>query len=218
MGTVKVLGQGEVKFAPDVKRITVEVDALHGTYQEAFDAGVLNTNHIKDILAKRGLDRELAKTSRFDVSKNEVHKKVDKGEWQWIVKGYKIRQAFIIELEMGCPQLTSLLDQIGKEMVGVEIELGFAVSDIESARLKVIEVAVKDAKRKAEVMAAALGKQLGEVSSIRYGNLENDCYNGRVYDQCLAASGALCDGAPSIDLTPTDLSGNSNVEVVWDLI
>ena len=36
MGTVKVLGQGEVKFAPDVTRVTVEVDALHGTYQEAF--------------------------------------------------------------------------------------------------------------------------------------------------------------------------------------
>ena len=123
MGTIKVMGQGEMKFAPDVTRVSVDIDALHTTYQEAFEAGAKNTNHIKDILAEHGLERDLAKTSRFDVNMHRVHKKVERGEWQWIVKGYKIRQTFLIELEMGCPQLTSLLDQIGREMAGVEIEL-----------------------------------------------------------------------------------------------
>lgn len=160
MGTIKVMGQGDMKFAPDVTRVSVDIDALHTTYQEAFEAGAKNTNHIKDILAEHGLDRDLAKTSRFDVNMHRVHKKVERGEWQWIVKGYKIRQTFLIELEMGCPQLTSLLDQIGREMAGVEIELGFAVSNTEDARLKVIEAAVKDAQKKAEVMATALGKKL----------------------------------------------------------
>lgn len=217
MGTIKVLGQGDVKFTPDVTRVTVEVDALHSTYQEAFDAGALNTNHIKDILAECGLDRELAKTSRFDVSKHHVNKKVDKGEWQWVVKGYKIKQTFVIELEMGCPQLTSLLDQIGREMAGVEIELGFAVSDTEAARLKVIAAAVKDAQRKAEVMTGALGKKLGEVSSINFGVPHDNYYDGRVYDNCIASPTSMCDAAP-MDITPTDLDGCANVEVVWTLL
>lgn len=217
MGTIKVMGQGEMKFAPDVTRVSVDIDALHSTYQEAFEAGAKNTNHIKDILAEHGFDRDLAKTSRFDVSMHRVHKKVERGEWQWVVRGYKIKQTFIIELEMGCPQLTSLLDQIGREMSGVEIELGFAVSDTDSARLKVIEAAVKDAQRKAEVMATALGKKLGDVSSVRYGNLDEDYYNGRVYDQCLASPGSMCEAAP-MDLTPADLSGCANVEVVWNLL
>ena len=217
MGTIKVLGQGEVKFAPDVTRVMVKIDALHSTYQEAFEAGARNTNHIKDILAEHGFDRDIAKTSRFDVSMHRVHKKVERGEWQWVVKGYDIKQTFTIELEMGCPKLTALLDQVGREIAGVEIELGFAVSDTDSARLKVIETAVKDAQRKAEVMVAALGKKLGDVSSVRYGNLDEDYYNGRVYDQCLASPGALCEES-SMDLTPVDLNGNANVEVVWDLI
>lgn len=80
MGTIKVLGQGDVKFTPDVTRVTVEIDALHSTYQEAFEAGAKNTNHIKDILAEHGFDRDLAKTSRFDVSMHRVHKKVERGE------------------------------------------------------------------------------------------------------------------------------------------
>ena len=217
MGTIKVMGQGEMKFAPDVTRVTVEIDALHSTYQEAFEAGANNTNHIKDILAEHGLERDLAKTSRFDVNMHRVHKKVERGEWQWIVRGYKIRQTFLIELEMGCPQLTSLLDQIGREMAGVEIELGFAVSNTEDARLKVIEDAVKDAQKKAEVMATALGKKLGDVSSVRYGNLVEEYYNGRVYDQCLASPGSMCEATP-MDLTPADLSGCANVEVVWNLL
>ena len=217
MGTIKVLGQGEGKFTPDVTRVTVEIDALHTTYQEAFEAGAKNTNHLKDILAEQGLERELAKTSRFDVSMHRVHKKVERGEWQWVVKGYKINQRFTIELEMGCPQLTALLDQIGRELVGVEIELGFAVSDTDSARLKVIEAAVKDAQRKAEVMATALGKKLGEVSTIHYGVAHDNYYDGRVYSDAAPCPGAMCEAAP-MDLTPADLSGCANVEVVWDLV
>lgn len=217
MGTIKVLGQGKVQFTPDKTRVTVDVSAHNGTYQEAFDTGVRNTNCIKSILAECGLDRELAKISRFDVSKHRVHKRVTVKEWDWVVEGFNLRQTFIIELEMGCPQLTSLLDHIGKEVDGVEIEFGFAVSDVESAKLKVIESAVIDAKRKAEVMVAALGKRLGEVVSIHYGNLEEHYFVGREYDRCLAATGNVC-GEPSIDLTPADLNGNADVEVVWDLI
>lgn len=89
MGTIKVMGQGDMKFAPDVTRVSVDIDALHTTYQEAFEAGAKNTNYIKDILAEHGLDRDLAKTSRFDVNMHRVHKKVERGEWQWIVRGTK---------------------------------------------------------------------------------------------------------------------------------
>lgn len=216
MGTIKVMGQGDVKFAPDVTRVTVEVEQILPTYQEAFDAGVRNTNLIKSLLAECALDTELAKTSRFDVNKHTVHKRVEKDEWQWVIRGYKIRQIFSIDLQMGCPQLTSLLDQVGQKMAGVEIELGFAVSDTESARLKVIEAAVKDARRKAEVMATALGKRLGDVLNMNYGVPHESYYDGRVYEGVPAPCG-VGDAAP-MDITPSDLNGYATVEVSWDLI
>ena len=219
MGTIKVLGQGEVKFSPDLTRVSVEIEARHKTHQAAFDAGVKNTNHIKDILAEHGLDRELAKSTRFDVSKHEVNKKIEKGQWEWVVIGYDIKQSFVIELEMGCPQLTALISQIGREISGVEVELGFAVKDVESAKLKVIEAAVKDAQRKAEVMAAALGKKLGDVSSVTYGDSDDDYYYGRRYRRgCLSKPNVLCEEDHSIDITPIDLDGNADVEVVWNLM
>ena len=116
MGTIKVLGQGEVKFSPDVTRVSVEIESRHKTHQAAFDAGVKNTNHIKDILAEHGLDRELAKSTRFDVSKHEVNKKVEKGQWEWVVIGYDIKQSFIIELDMGRSQLTAVISLVGREI------------------------------------------------------------------------------------------------------
>ena len=217
MGVIKVLGQGKVMFTPDVTRVTVGIESLHSTYKYAFDSGVRNTNHIKDILAEHNLDGELAKTSRFDVKKHRVYKKkVELNEWQWLDEGYELNQTFIIDLEMGCPQLTSLLNQIGSELIGAEIEFGFAVSDSESAQLKVIEVAVKDAQRKAEVMANALGKKLGEVSSVNYGVSRDNYYDGRVYESASPCGGFL-DDSTSIDITPVDLQGYGNVEVVWEL-
>ena len=56
----------------------MEIDVLHSTYQEAFEAGAKTTNHIKDIIAEHGLDRDLAKTTRFDVSMHRVNKKVER--------------------------------------------------------------------------------------------------------------------------------------------
>ena len=47
MGTIKVMGQGEMKFAPDVTRVSVDIDALHTTYQEAFEAGAKNQHHMQ---------------------------------------------------------------------------------------------------------------------------------------------------------------------------
>lgn len=218
MGTIKVLGQGNVKFAPDVTRVTVKIEACHKTHQAAFDAGVKNTNHIKDILAELGLDRELAKTTRFDVSKREVNKTVEKGLRERVVIGYDIKQSFIVELEMGCPQLTSFLQQIGREIDGAEIELGFSVKDAKSTKLKVIEAAVKDAQRKAEVMATALGKKLGDVSSVSYRDSDDDYYYGRRYDQGFFSKTDVFFDVATIDLTPVDLDGGANVEVIWNLV
>lgn len=217
MGTIKVKGQGELKFTPDVTRITVEVEDILNTYEEAFNSGTKNSNSIKQIMAGCSLDTELAKTSRFNVSKHTVHKKIDKNEWQWVTEGYKIQQTFIIDLALGCKQLTTLLDQIGKEIAGAEIEFGFTISDTKKAHLKVIETAVKDAQEKAEVMAKALGKKLGNVLNINYGIPHENYHDERVYECCPPEADSIGNAA-NIDITPDDLRGYSTVEVSWELV
>lgn len=66
-------------------------------------------------------------------------------------------------------------------MTGVEIVFDFTVSDPESASLKVIESVVKDAQRKAEIIDAALGKMICEVSNINYGIPHDNYYDSRLY-------------------------------------
>lgn len=79
MGTIKVLSLGDVEFTPDVTRVTMGINTLHSTYNDAFEADANNTSHIKDILAEHQLDREHTKPSRSDASMHRVHKKTDRG-------------------------------------------------------------------------------------------------------------------------------------------
>lgn len=213
MGIIKVLGQADVKFVPDVIRITINVDKLYSKYQQAFEAGADNTNIIKDILTNCNLDRDLAKTTRFAINKHSEYEKVDKYNSQYVFKGYKIKQTFEIDLEISSPTLTPLLDAIGNSLKGVEIEIGFAVSNVEEARLKMIEVAVKDALKKAEVMASATNKQLGDIKSINYGVSKGEYYEtGECYEPTSTISSA------PMDITPAELNGYTTVEVVIDLL
>lgn len=215
MGTIKVMGYGEVTITPDVTRVTVEVKDRHDTYQEAFAQGVSNTNVIKSILADNGIDGAKVKTSRFEVEKNRVSHKDKNGNWDWVVEGYNIRQTFTIELEMGSPVLTKILEAVGTDMRGAEVGLSFVVGDSVSARLKVVEAAVKDAHAKARVIATALGRSLGEVKSISYGAPTEEHY---VTESCEAMSSpgvARLDA--DVDITPRDMTGYSQVLVEWSI-
>ena len=215
MGTIKVLGLGEVKFTPDVIRVKVLIEQVYASYPQAFNAGVSNTNKIKDILPPIGFDRDLVKTAMFEINKHHERERIGKDDYKWVHRGYAIKQRFTIDIEMGDPKLSALLCRIGEEMLGVETELSFALSDIEGARQKLVEAAVKDALSKAEAMAAVLGKQLGEIKSLNYGVPEEHRYAKR---HAYGLSEIACGSAEKMDFTPNNLEGSANVEAIWELL
>lgn len=73
---------------------------------------------------------------------------------------------------------------------------------------------MRDAKGKAQILAAAGGVMLGKILSIDYdwGEIE---VRSRVY----AASAKMAyDSAPMIDLEPEDISNSDTVTVVWEIL
>lgn len=216
MGTISVLGHGEAKFTPDTTRVIVQVSQTYVAYDHAFNAGVSNANKLKDIVAAIGFDRDIVKTSTFEINKNLERERVARDDYKWVHRGYTIKQIFTIDLEMGNPNLSTLLSRIGKEIDGVENELSFVLGDIEGARLKLIEAAVKDALTKAETMAAVLGKRLGDIKSLNYGVPTGNRDNS--YETCCDDSAICIGSAPQMDFTPKDLNGCAEVEAVWELL
>lgn len=73
---------------------------------------------------------------------------------------------------------------------------------------------MRDAKEKAQILAAAGGVMLGKILAIDYdwGEIE---VRSRVY---AASSKMAYDSALTIDLEPEDISNSDTVTVVWEIL
>ena len=77
-----------------------------------------------------------------------------------------------------------------------------------------LEDAVRDAKAKAQILAAAGGVMLGKILAIDYDWSEIEM-RSHVY---AASSKMAYDSAPMIDLEPEDISNSDTVTVVWEIL
>jgi len=86
----------------------------------------------------------------------------------------------------------------------------------EELKLQLLADAAKDAKLKAETIVAALGDELGDVSSIRENNYNYEPYvyfKGRVNSD----DGAGC-SAPPTTILPSDLTISAKVDIVFEVL
>ncbi len=114
--------------------------------------------------------------------------------------------------------LHKVIKTIGTRLKHAEISLGYTVNDPRPFQLKMLEEAVKDAKEKALVMAAACGCSLGKVKEIKYAFDELFIYSKGHNFGCCEEAQAFGSAPESLDLTPDDLEISDNVNVQWQLI
>jgi len=108
-----------------------------------------------------------------------------------------------------------LVQAIGRQISDVEITIGYTVKDSRAAQMKMLERAVKDAKQKAEIMAAAADCKLGAVESITYAWKDIEVYS-QAREIHSAPEAAVC-CSEALDITPDDLAVSDDVTVVWKL-
>jgi len=214
--TIHVTGRGAVHVVPDVTRLEVSIDRVYETYEEAYLKAKENSKWVVDILEYNGKSGKMAKTTRMDISEH-THSKYDSAGHHigYVADGYSLDQRVRIDLGIDNVLLNKIVRGIGKFIEGAEIHIGYTVQDPRPAQLRMLEKAVKDAKEKAEIMAKALGCQLGDVININYGYQEVHVYaEARNIHSNAEATACTSD---SLDITPEDLSVSDNVQVEWAL-
>lgn len=215
--TISVTGHGEIQVEPDVTRIELSLISLHDTYDEAYNQTKSDIEKLQDIMSEVKLAKSQPKTVRLDIDKKTVTEydkyKNYKGEK---LVGFKLTHIVKIDLGMDNVILNAIIRSIGQHLKQAEINIGYTVRDPRPTQLKILEQAVKDAKAKAEVMAAASGCKLGDCLSIHYGFEElHIYYKTRTIHE---PTEACCCTPGSLDITPDDLETSDTVDVVWALI
>ena len=79
-----------------------------------------------------------------------------------------------------------------------------------------MELAVKAAVKKAEILAKAAGETLGEILNIdySYGRVEFEYDRGMVYE---CSKPMIVGSAPEIDIDPEELEIKDTVNIIWAL-
>ena len=215
--TISVTGRGGIHVEPDVTRVELSLISLHDTYDEAYNQTRSDVEKLQKIMSEVNLPKSQPKTVRLDIDKKTVSEydkyKNYKGE-KFV--GFQLTHIVKIDLGMDNVILNTIIRNIGKHLKQAEINIGYTVKDPRPAQLKMLERAVKDAKVKAEIMAAASGCKLGDCLSINYGFNELRIYSrARTIHE---TNEACCCTPESLDITPDDLAASDTVNVVWALI
>ena len=97
-----------------------------------------------------------------------------------------------------------------------EIRISYFCSDVESIKNQLLELAIKDAKKKAELLTSASGVKLCEILDIDYSwinvTLESD--NMR-FCEPMVLEECCTKGAYNVDFEPDDISTSDSVRITF---
>lgn len=210
--TIRVMGTGIIKIAPDTTRLTFEVDSLHDTYEKAYNEASMGNEEMKSFLESFEIGKDALKTTNFSITKEtEWNRKEDK----YVFLGFKLRQTLYLDLPIDSVLISRVIATLGDAWPELEVKISFIKKDAHDAKLQILESAVKDAREKAEVIAATLGHKLGGIISADYSKRSIDI-NFRE-EEPLGLRCEDCVENKGIDFTPVDIEAGDTIETVWYL-
>lgn len=213
MRTIVVKGKANLSVAPDTNIINLEFKAVRDTYDAARELSISINNEVISIAKSIGLAAEDVKTISYDIESE--YKLVKENDlWNNIFIGYKFSHRMQIQFDIDADRLGRIIKDLDRCEVKPEVSISYTVKDPESAKDSLLTLAVQSSRRRAEVMAAAVGLKLGEVMSIDYSwsemRIMDERYNSSYMCDCEESSLAM-------NFTPEDIDLSDSVSIVWEL-
>lgn len=212
-GSIIIDGQGEVRAAPDMAMISSGVTTQGSTAREALDANTAAMAELIAALKAEGIEARDIQTSGFSVNPNYVYSDARDEHGYSLppkINGYQVSNTVTVAVR-DLAELGSILDK--SVMVGANTINGvsFSVADPSELYDQARKAAFADARKKAELYAAAAGAKLGELEAIT----ESQGYNApQPYP--MYARAEMAASAP-VPVEAGEMSFTITVKVEWDL-
>ena len=216
---IKVTGTGNIRIKPDQTIIDLNFSNVRPTYEETLEAAANDVNIIKNALVEVGINKDVLKTTNFDVDTHYHSVKQEDGTYKSVFDGYVYHQSLVFTFDVDNKLLGKVLNKIGSLSVNPEFMIRYGVKDKEDAKNKLLASAVEDAKKKAEIISKAAGVKLGEILSINYSwlNVEFNTRPYGLYSDKLMCCRAKDKNDFSIDIEPDDIERSDNVSLVFEI-
>jgi len=207
---VYVGADGKFESAPDTALIQFNIAAQENTSRAAYDKAAAATEQVRDVLKNNGIDPKTAEFGFFAVQpmydwKNPKHK----------VIGYRVVSNVSLRLHE-----FSKVGAITQQMADIEStenqSLSYTLENIDSAKIKAAEDAMRKARAEANAVAVAGGRTLGE---LLYASVDVNQPVVPVPMRALAvmSSGAAPAPPPTEGFTPQSVTINAHVNAMYAL-
>ncbi|MGI6123322.1 MAG: SIMPL domain-containing protein [Acetivibrionales bacterium] len=212
--TLTVKGIGNVKTAPDLVIIAMNLTTTTPDYTKTTECAALDVEAIRKAIVSTGHDRQALKTTDFNIKTEYESVKDAAGNWKQKFKGYSCIHHLKLEFDLDIKRLGETLTAISKSGANPEFEINFSIKDKAAVQAELLENAVTNATEKATVLAKASGVSLGAVKHIEYSWGELRLYSNTRF----AEIGVLeTPAAIGIEIEPEDVEANDSVTVVWEI-
>lgn len=162
--TISVSGTGQISLDPTLARITIGVRTES---ENAQDAVAENNQLIEDVIATlqdSGVAEEDIQTSNFSIRQEEPQQKLESST-ESAAGLYIVNNSLQVTVR-DLDQLGSILDEAIQAGANAIRSIQFDAENKEEANKNALELALKDARARAETIADSTGVELGQVHSI----------------------------------------------------
>lgn len=167
-GSLTVYGESTTNIQPDEVVSRFHMEAMNLDYQRTVDNLGERSDQLLKTLRTLGYEPEDLKTSQFNVSKNYVYSNGVRKD-----SGYVATQILQLKFSYQPDNLIKLINTVSGSAADPQISFSFQLSDQKMKQVKenLISEAVRDARRKADIITDASDTHIQGIKEIKYGNL-----------------------------------------------
>ena len=213
--TIHIRGTGHAAQIPDTVVLSLTLTAQNKEYSAAVKIGSQQVDMLREAIVEAGFKADDLKTTNFNVRaiyENEEYRDNTTKRYRQIFVAFECRHDLKLTFEFDNAKLNAAVDTIAASLSQPKISIAFTIKDVDGFSDKILKSAARDARRKAKILCAALGVNLGKLLEINYSwdvlniNREN----------ILCAESAV--GAKnSFDFKPDEIKASDTVDFLWEI-
>jgi hypothetical protein len=214
--SITIKGTGHVSVAPDLIVIDMTITVSGMDHETCIRESGEQLGKLREAIVNAGHEGNALKTGSFMINtKYESYRDVNDA-WKQRFAGYECTHKLSLRFDLCIHTLSLTLGAITKCGVNPAFQIRFAVNDQQTVTQKLLQNAIADAVRKAEVLAEAAGLKLGEIHQIHYNWSDINLYSGSEVEYGLLS---VADSAASvnIEIDPEDVKLSENVTVILSI-
>ena len=215
--TIHIKGTGHAAQIPDQVVLSLTLTAQNKEYSAAMKIGSQQVDMLREAIVEAGFKADDLKTINFNmraIYENEEYRDGSSKRYRQIFSGFECRHDLKLTFDFDNEKLNAAVDTIATSLSQPKISIAFTIKDADAFSDKILKSAARDAKRKAKILCAALGVNLGRLISIDYSWDEFTVRHENVVCDALATSP---ESEHSFDFQPDEIKASDTVDFLWEI-